>query len=209
MRLANLVPSLSKYDFCLTPTQRPNARGRRARLERQRLSGRSALSQRARAVLGHVGQLSRRRDRAWRRRAAPRRSRPRRASTSIPRRSTTVVLFGTDNGAQLQLKSFREEKGTIAEPKVRFINAWSDGPPSLECGVTTSDELPATIIGAVLFGQNASFGNVAPAVGEGRRARLLHDCSPAATLPFGFAADGTGATTGVSGRAQPERRSAA
>ncbi len=194
VRLANLVPSLDTYDFCLTPTasQTPS-------------SGVLAASGSGcppgvpyRNVLAPfaVASGSYRVDAV-----APGTScsSPLATAPSVnfdPSSTTTVVLFGNDNGAQLQLKSFREEEGGVAAPKVRFINAWSDGPSSLECGVTTSDELPATIIGAQLFAQNAGFGNVAASAG-GVDALGYFTVFGGVTIPFGFAATGTGTTTGV------------
>jgi hypothetical protein len=112
-----------------------------------------------------------------------------------PQTTTTVVLFGTANGAQLQLKSFREEMGTVAEPKVRFINGWSDGPTSLECGVTASDELPTQIALAELLAQNASFTNVAPASPKVDPLGYFTTLG-GVTFPFGFAPTGTGTVKG-------------
>ena len=195
VRLANLVPSLSKYDFCLTPNggQTPalpvlassGSACPTGLLYRNVLAPFAVTSGSYRVDVVAPGAACN---------TTPLVSEP--SVNFDPATTTTVVLYGTDNGAQLQIKGLREEKGTIAEPKVRFMNAWSDGPPSLECGVTTLDELPAKIITAELFGQNASFGNVAPAsvkVDAFGYFTLLGGV----TFPFGFAADGTGTTTGV------------
>ena len=196
VRLANLVPSLSRYDFCLTPNgggQAPAA-GVLASggggcpaglLYRNVLAPFSVTSGSYRVDAIAPGTACG--------------STPLATAPSVNFDSqtiTTVVLFGTDNGAQLQLKSFREEKGTVAEPKIRFINAWSDGPPGLECGITSRDELPATIGAAVLFGQNASFGNVSPASAK-VDALGYFTLLAGVTLPFGFAENGTGATKGA------------
>lgn len=195
VRLANLVPSLSKYDFCLTPSggQAPasgilesSGSGCPAGLLYRNVLAPYPVTSgtyRVDAVAPGTGCTS-----------APLASAP--AVNFDPQTTTTIVLFGTDNGAQLQLKAFREETGTIADPKVRFINAWSDGPADLEFGATTSDELPAKILSAELFGGGASFGNVAPSSAKidalGYFAILA-----GGTLPFGFAQTGTGTTTGV------------
>jgi hypothetical protein len=192
VRLANLVPALDKYDFCLTPTgSAPPASGVLASsgsgcptglLYRNVLAPFAVPSGSYRVDAVAAG--------------APCSSTPLATEPSVNFDSgttTTVVLFGTGGGAQLQLKSFREEKGTLADPKVRFINAWSDGPSSLECGFTTSDELPTTIVGPGLFGQNASFGGVcAPSakVDPGGYFTILGGVA----VPFGFAETGQGAT---------------
>ncbi len=195
VRLANLVPSLSKYDFCLTPSggQTPtdgilasSGSGCPAGLLYRNVLAPFAVTSgtyRVDAVAPGSGCSS-----------TPLASAP--SVNFDPSTTTTVVLFGTDNGAQLQMKSFREEQGTIADPKVRFINAWSDGPADLEFGATTSDEAPAKILSAELFGGGAPYENVAPSSAKidslGYFAILA-----GGVVPFGFAQTGTGVSTGV------------
>lgn len=195
VRIANLVPALAKYDFCLTPSgSSPPTNGVLASsgnacppglLYRNVLAPFSVPAgiYRVDAVAPGTSCSS-----------TPLATEP---SVSLDTQTTTtVVLFGTDNGTQLQLKSFREETGTIADPKVRFANAWSDGPSSLECGVTTSDEIPTSIISAELFGANTPFGSIAPQsakVDPNGYFALLGGV----TFPFGFAATGTGTAGGV------------
>ncbi len=191
VRLANIVPSLSKYDFCLT------ANGSQTPTNGVLASSGSScpVGLLYRNVLAPfaIPSGSYRVDAVA---AGTPCSAPLATAPSVnfdPQTTTTMVLFGTDNGAQVQLKGFREEKGSIADEKVRFLNGWSDGPSSLECGLVSNDELPATISGAQLFGQNASFGNVSPSSAK-VDALGYFSILGGATVPFGFAATGTGGT---------------
>jgi hypothetical protein len=195
VRFANVVPSLSSYDFCLTPTSsQPTGNGVLASSGTGCPAGllyRNALAPFAVPSGSYtVSAVA-----------------PGAACTSTPLASapsvnfdsgttTTVVLFGTDNAAQLQMKALREEEGTVAGPTARFVNAWSDGPSSLECGATTSDELPANIIPLELFGQNTSFGNAAPP-SMSVDALGYFTLTPGVTLNFGFAQTGMGVSAGV------------
>ena len=195
VRIANVVPALSQYDFCLTPSgSSPPPSGVIASsgsacppglLYRNVLAPFSVPAgiYRVDAIAAGTSCSS-----------TPVASDP---SVSLDSQTTTtLVLFGTDNATQLQLKSFLEETGTIADPKVRFINAWSDGPSTVECGVTTSDELPTSIIAAQLFGQNTPFASAAPQSGK-VDANGYFALLGGVTFPFGFAATNTGATGGV------------
>lgn len=194
-RLANLVPSLDTYDFCLTPTsgQAPasgvlasSGSGCPAGLAYRNVLAPFAVpsgSYRVDAVAP----------------GAPCSSAPLATAPSVnfdPSTTTTVVLFGSGGGAQLQLKSFREEKGTISEPKIRFIDAWSDGPSSLECGISSSDEVPTSILGPELYAQNTPFGGVAPQASTVDPLGYFSVIG-GVTVPFAFAETGKGTTGGV------------
>ena len=194
VRIANLVPALSKYDFCLTITaSTPPANGVLASsgsacppglLYRNVLAPFSvpAGNYRVDAIAPGAACTS-----------LPLASLP---SVSLDSQTTTTVaLFGTDNGAQLELKSFREETGTVADPKIRFTNAWSDGPSTLECGVTNADEIPTTIISAELFGQNTPYASVAPQSAK-VDANGYFTLIAGATFPFGFSPTGQGTSPG-------------
>jgi hypothetical protein len=194
VRIANLVPALAKYDFCITASgANPAASGVLA-------SGGSAcpaglLYRDVLAPLSVTAGIYRVDVIAP---GTPCSSTPLATDPSVSldsQTTTTVVLFGTDNGAQLQLKSFREETGSIADPKVRFMDAWSDGPSSLECGVTTADELPTTIISAELFGQNTPFGSIAPQSAK-VDANGYFTLIGGVTFAFGFAQTGSGTSPG-------------
>ena len=195
VRLANLVPSLAAYDFCLTPTsgQAPasgvlasSGSGCPAGLAYRNVLAPFAVasgSYRVDAVAP----------------GSPCSSAPLATAPSVnldPSTTTTVVLFGTDNGASLQLKSFREEKGTISDPKVRFINGWSDGPSSLEAGISASDETPTSILAPELYAQNATFGSLAA------QSAIVDPLGyfsviGGVTVPFAFAETGKGTSGGV------------
>jgi hypothetical protein len=195
VRIANVVPSLAQYDFCLTATgSNPPPSGVLASsgsscpvglLYRNVLAPFSVPAgiYRVDAIAPGTSCSS-----------TPLATEP---SVSLDSQTTTtVVLFGNDNGTQLELKSFVEETGSIADPKIRFMNAWSDGPSTLECGVTTSDELPATIISAQLFPQNTPFASSAPQSAK-VDANGYFTLLGGVTFPLGFAQDGMGTTTGV------------
>ncbi|HSQ66477.1 MAG TPA: hypothetical protein VLM85_24820 [Polyangiaceae bacterium] len=190
VRLANVVPSLDGYDFCLTPSGgAPPAAGVLASggggcpalLYRNVLAPYALPSgtYKVDAVAGGATDCSN----------------PVATAPSVnfdPATTTTVILFGTGGGAQLQLKAFREEESTISEPKVRFINAWSDGPSGLDIGTTSKDELPATIIGTQLYAQNAPYANVAPQSAK-VDSNGYFTVIGQITIPMGFGESGTDA----------------
>ena len=197
VRLASVVPSLDRYDFCLTPTgSQPPAAGVLASsgagcppglLYRNVLAPYAipSGSYRVDAVAPGSGCGT-----------------PLATAPSVnfdPATTTTVVLFGTGGGAQLQLKAFRDEKSTISEPKVRFINAWSDGPSSLEVGATPSDELPTAILSSQLFATNAPFANVPPQSAKVDSNGYFTTLG-GITVPMGFAETGKGTTAVVVAR---------
>ena len=195
VRLANVVPSLDAYDFCLTQASGQTPAGGvlgssgtcpPGLLYRSVLAPFSVPSGTYRVDAITPGST-----------CDPKNVLATAPSVNLdPQTTTTVVLFGTGSSTQLQLKSFREEEGSIAEPKVRFINAWSDGPSSLECGVTTSDELPTRILGAELNAQGTLFAN-APPPSSTIDALGYFSLLGGVIVPIGFAATGTGTTTGV------------
>ncbi len=194
VRIANVVPALAEYDFCLTATgSSPPPNGVLASSGSGCPTGltyRNVLAPLSvPAGIYRIDAIA-----------------PGTSCTSTPlatepsvsldsQTTTTLVLFGTDNGSQLQFKSFIEETGSLAAPKVRFTNAWSDGPSTLECGVTTADELPTTIVSAQLFAQNTPFASIAP-----QSAKVdpngYFSLTGGATFPFGFAQTGTGTSPG-------------
>ncbi|HEY1958788.1 MAG TPA: hypothetical protein VGH28_24405 [Polyangiaceae bacterium] len=195
VRLASLVPSLDTYDFCLTPTSGQSPAS--GVLASSGSGCPTGLAYRNVLAPFAVASGSYRVDAVAP--GAPCSSTPLATAPSVnfdPSTTTTVVLFGTASGAQLQLKSFREEKGTISDPKVRFINGWSDGPSSLECGIASSDELPTSIVALELEGQGAAFGSVAaqsPIVDPFGYFSVIGGV----TVPFAFAETGKGTTGGV------------
>ena len=195
VRIANLVPALAKYDFCLTAYQStPPANGVLASS-----GGACPPGLLYRNVLAPftVPAGIYRIDAVAAGAACSSTPVATEASVTLDSQTTnTIVLFGTDNGAQLQLKSFLEETGTIADPKVRFINSWSDGPSSVECGVTTADELPTSIVPAQLFGPNTPYASSAPSAGN-VDANGYFSLLGGVTFPFGFAPTGTGTKAGV------------
>jgi hypothetical protein len=194
VRIANLVPALATYDFCLTPSgSSPPPNGVLASSGSSCPPGllyRNVLAPFAVPsgvykidVIAPGTSCS----------STPLATEP---SVSLdPQTTTTVVLFGTDNGAQLQLKSFLEETGTVADPKIRFANAWSDGPSTLECGVTNADEIPTTIISAELFAQNTPYASIAPQSAK-VDANGYFTLIAGATFPFGFSPTGQGTSPG-------------
>lgn len=201
VRITNLVPTTDRYDFCLTRTdgQSPPTSGVLAAsgkacpqglLYRQMLAPYAVPSGAYRVDAVAPGS----------------------ACTSTPVATlpnanfdaatiTTLALFGTNAGTQLQLKAFREEKGKAVEPKVRFINAWSDGPASLEYGVAIADELPTTLLGAQIFVPNATYTNIAPAAGKIDALGYFSSLA-GFSVPFGFAETGKGTTAAAAARYQ-------